>query len=788
MFSNNELSKLSIECDEQSVRLVQSRSGNVVSIEHSFVFDWPAGISIQQDPIAAGEWLKRQLVAKAAQDLKAADFNVANLPTTAVVDRESVILKSISLPPVSAGDVVDAADVETLIQYQASTHFSVPVNGLSIGHIMGPPSDVESRCLLMALPQTIVDHWRQFCAAAGLRLESIVSRAVMVTECLRETASLPNDFEKGRIVVVRDASVDSAYAEISFLQASRLIQDIAVMLPADSEDWPKVLAGGIRRLLSGTMTAQPVEVSGVVLVGDFPAEMDDQLSADIELPIGRKNLNALVHQADVSQVRSVGLLASSLVDVLPVNFLDQHHRQNAVQQKTRRLRHGLVAVAAVVVGLFAMNRFSQSQHDQVVTQLVEQRRRIERQVTVGQVDVDLVATIGQWQDVGVSRRLTEFLDEMPPTDQSRLTSLELALRPRTGGLAIKATGVTVRQETVLELNDRLLAHADYRLQPHGIQPVQSNGPMAYRFDLDVAIDGPSGTSTSARKTRSASVESNVPRSESAPGSLNSLRERLARTRVEMVAVRTARQQLIKIAGKTLDATPAVATTQYHKVLLCLAQQYELADPVLTPHRAQPVNDRLSTIPFSLQASTTLEQLQKFVAHFEQLDVLHRLTMIAIEPSHIAGNSNLLCRMQFETACLDVAGVEAKELEYLSPTALFIAPFSERLASVSSRNPFGQPVADAGRPIVAATEVSKPTAVLELVGVIEDGANSEAWFLDKSTGRNHIVKLNGDFDHDALAGRLIAVDEDSATLQVANTQVQLSIGQNARGPQRIAIRP
>ena len=768
MFFKSTLKKLSVEYDERSVRVVQSCAGNVVSIERCHAFNWPPGVSLQTDPKSAGAWLKDQLAL--------VDFDTAGQPATAIVQRESIILKSIVLPRVSADETA------ALIQYQAATHFSVDASELSIGHIVAPPAENETRCLLMALPLNIERQWRTFCESAGLQLTAIVPRSVAVTVSLREFAATPFDPGDGRILIVRDGSTDGLTVEICFQQAQRLIQNISVMLPDDFADWASAISGSIRRVLSGTITSQPVDVSCVTLVGDFPDGFDRQLSVQIEIPVDRRNLIAQVHLADESIRRShgmsVGLLANSLAEIAPVNFLEQHHKQTAVNRNARRVKYALLAAAGIVMGLFAQNQFAESRHRKAMSKLVSQRRYVEQQIAAGQSEVALANHIEHWQDVRFSKRLTEFFDVLPADDQSQLTSLELALLREPGDLAIKAAGLMAQQETILALNDRLLAQADYHMLPHGLQPVQSHGPMKYRFELDIAIKNqiaePSVKARSARPrvTRSKSV------------TLDSLQTRLDETNAELADVQQTRLRLKEIAGRTLAKTPSVASQQYHKVLLCLAQQYELADPVFAPHRPQLVNDRLRTIPFSFQVAATLQQLQTFVAHFEQLDVLHRITRIAIEPSRIAGDSRLRCQMQFETACVEVDGVK----EHLNPTALFVASFDERLVSISNRNPFGRAVPEANQTFVAEIEQPKPATVLVLVGVIEDGENSEAWFLDKSTGQNHIARLNGDFNHDALAGRLIAVDQDSVTLQVANTQVHLTIGENARGPERIATRP
>ena len=256
--------------------------------------------------------------------------------------------------------------------------------------------------------------------------------------------------------------------------------------------------------------------------------------------------------------------------------------------------------------------------------------------------------------------------------------------------------------------------------------------------------------------------------------LESLHKQLSESKDRLADVRSIQSRLVQYARRTLAASPAAATTQYHKVLLCLAEELELSDAVVTPHRAQSVNDRLLAIPFSIKVTTTLDRLLRFANYFEQLDALHRIKLLEIEPTTRTDNPMLLCRLQVETACVDVPGLS----DHVNPTLLFVSPFREDLASRSG-NPFAtrQPSTLLATTPQSPTETVGVASELKLVGVIDDGDNSEAWLFDKTTGRNHIVRLNDMIHHESFMGRLVGVDDDTATLQVAADRIQLSIGQH-----------
>ena len=288
-----------------------------------------------------------------------------------------------------------------------------------------------------------------FCDAAQLNLTAVVPRSAVIAECLRN-ASTPSGSADHRIAIIRDDVGDGHDAEICLLHGHTLIQDLAIRLPGSVDQWPTILAGNIRRLLSGTVADESVQLSQIHLIGDFPEQLDEPLSSNSGTTVVRTDLHKLVRMRDLSIGHphpTTTLLASAISECQSINFLAAEHKRTAATRKSRKVRQLLVACVAILIGLFGVNQFQKSKHEEAVADLVRQQRQVEQQVVQAQSDVRLVESIDRWRKVDASNCLVDFLNLVPPTAQARLTGLEMSVIPNSAGLSIRANGIAEQQET-----------------------------------------------------------------------------------------------------------------------------------------------------------------------------------------------------------------------------------------------------------------------------------------------------------------------------------------------------
>ena len=374
-------SRISIECTDKHIRLVRSqRSDHAVLIEQALVFEWPADVSLQIDPDAAGIWFKQQLT-QVDKTHASNNSEFSKLNTTAVVARDSFILKTVTLP---------TTDIEVALEmarYQVATHFSTPIDELSIAHVLSDAGD-QTKCMMMALPNDARARWQTFCMASGLKLTAIVPRSIAVSEYLKASVG-----HEQSIAIIHEGDVDSAEAELCFVDANGLQNNASVALPTDQQAWPNVLAGHIRRIESTNTSSAKSEAASyrVVLLGEFPDGFSESLGNTLNTKVQNVDLNTFIQPTDPLSAEnnqaSIGLLAHALVDESKIDFLGDQHRHKATAKRSRRIRHVAVAAAIITVGLFGLSKYHQHKLDQTISHLVSQRRAIDHQVAQGQADV-----------------------------------------------------------------------------------------------------------------------------------------------------------------------------------------------------------------------------------------------------------------------------------------------------------------------------------------------------------------------------------------------------------------
>ena len=271
------------------------------------------------------------------------------------------------------------------------------------------------------------------------------------------------------------------------------------------------------------------------------------------------------------------------------------------------------------------------------------------------------------------------------------------------------------------------------------------------------------------------------RREKADSQIGLMQQRLKASETELQSITECRKQLADHARRTLAGDPAIATADFHKRLLTLTRQHGLNNAVLTPHRPQRIHDRMVAVPFSISMDASLQQLYSLLLDLDQPGSLRRITFISAEPKTLTDDPQLDCRLQVETVCINIPGIA--DADRIQPPRVAA---STRPAFAFVNNPFAvfnSPSIVTRQP----TPAVQPATTLELVGLVEDAENSEAWLLDRRTGQNHIVKLNNRFQHESLVGRLLNIKNDRATIEFADARYELAIGDTTRPVSRMATK-
>ncbi len=437
---------------------------NTGHVTNAVEASWPAELDWLRDPQTAGDWLRKRLDAA----------GIAIRDSVLVVPRRDVTLRLLQLPD------VDISELVSLVQLQAESRLSQPVDSLAIDFVPLPPIDHgQVGAHRQGDAQRQGDGHRQvdvvLLTAAAERIAAL--SALAVSAGLKPVAAVAGELAtptlSGASVpgLTLDVIADSDSIGLVLGALGRCVASMTVTVPESPGLTAKRIAASADRLIaalppslqSGSLTQLRVYSSGHA--DGLPAELADLVGCRVtplSLPDSRaSSLRAL---AAVTSLSDVSLTHDFLQPRQPVDH------KAAFQRRAIRW----AVAASLLCGFFGWWLYDENcSAANRITELREQERRLGELIDRGQPIIDMRSCVAEWQAGSIDwpRELVKFSEHLPESDRAYLTRLQLELEPGSGAPVIRAAGVARDQRDVTALSERLLAtESRYELLPHGIEP------------------------------------------------------------------------------------------------------------------------------------------------------------------------------------------------------------------------------------------------------------------------------------------------------------------------------
>jgi len=444
----------------------------------------PLGDASRGDAAALGKWLRQELAAHRLSAKRAA----------IVLPRSAAILRKLSLPQVPDEELPD------LVRMQAATKSATPLDRLRLDFVPLPSRGEGREALLITVPAKTVDDLVAAVRAAGLEPASIgISPFAMAAKVVADNHAC-------LLVAVQDQDV-----EITLVRdRSVLFSHVGDLPGGDLEEDRQWLTSEINRaVIAADHLAAGSGISRVVLIG--PAELLGPLTEPLaERFEGRCDL---IDQPEPLQLPAVdGTHLAPLVAAagqlspggMPrIDLLSPRKRVEKPDQTRLRVGLAVGAVAAIIIAAYGMTWLEQSDLEQEIAYLTDEKSSLEGTISAGQPLLKSHGTVKAWLEKEAiwPDELVTLDSALPGTSRVYLT--QLTLSPGTGTLigTIDSEGFARSDADVRSLLDAL-DKKGFKVHPTSSVEAGQDPEYPRRFDLKLDIPTPDAHASEAKPTPS----------------------------------------------------------------------------------------------------------------------------------------------------------------------------------------------------------------------------------------------------------------------------------------------
>lgn len=360
---------------------------------------------------------------------------VAPAPVVAVVGRERLIIKDVTLPP----DVPSDREPD-VVRFQAQKDMTESPDSVVLDYYRLDRDSAAGQSLVVSasVRKDVINAYKTFCQSAGLRLVAVTPRslgslaaydravatgAVTAPEERRPSIAIMTRGEKwGELLIARDGQV----------VFSRVIS--AAALASET-----MLLGEMRRNLAvynGQNAQQPVQ--GVyVAESTGPGSWSGRLRAALNVPVQSFDpLDGVEHDVAVDAIGHfaplVGLLSLKSQGRTPIDFISP--RQPIIRvSKARQWTTGLVGLFSVlVIAGLGLGYMKLRAKDSELRRAMQLRTELETEVSNLEKDRKRIAAFNEWNDQRINwlDELYDFTYEFPDIKASATRLEQFRGEPR----------------------------------------------------------------------------------------------------------------------------------------------------------------------------------------------------------------------------------------------------------------------------------------------------------------------------------------------------------------------
>ncbi len=456
-----------------------------------------AGVAKGGVPIletAASFPLKTPLSLVTAEDL-GKDFRealkatrIGPAPVLVVLGRDKVIVKDAKIPP------VPEAEEAAVVRFQATKDLTEAADAVVIDYytLAKPDPDGQKRAVVVSFRKEYLEAYRQFCAAAGLKLAGVTPRPIGTLGALTRAVKTGDvTAPETRSASVAVLSRGDKWGELVIARDDQVVFSRAVSATALNAE--AMLIGEIKRNLAvyNGQSPTPVEALFVAEATGPAGRWAGRLRAGLPVAVQAFDPLAGVEHATYPEARGqfaglVGLLQLKSSPLpLAVDFLAPRE-----PKPPSRRTQNIAAVAGfsalvLVIGGLAFGYYRVTQKETEIAQLIVEKDAAKKALEELEVDKKRIDAVRDWDDKRVNwlDELYDMTDRFPNTKTTRVEQFRGEAREPEKGAKVKNVGrIVMKVQTSAEgafgnLQSQLSSDGKY----HDIVP-QTRGGVGTRFN------------------------------------------------------------------------------------------------------------------------------------------------------------------------------------------------------------------------------------------------------------------------------------------------------------------
>ena len=213
--------------------------------------------------------------------------------------------------------------------------------------------------------------------------------------------------------------------------------------------------------------------------------------------------------------------------------------------------------------------------------------------------------------------------------------------------------------------------------------------------------------------------------------------------------------------KSLPADLETARSLYRNWSLNVIRQAKLQNATVDSGSPSTRYGLYRAMPFDVKARGTLAQLTTALFQFTSSDQLHEIKSLRLTPIAATGQFDITLRIE----ALMIPGTKRKTLNTGKANVLASSSVSD-YSIIAKDNFFG----------IGISQLD-PMKMTTLSAITVRNDEPVAWFTEQITGRVIKAGPNATFETDALSGRIVQIDDDSATIETSGQQLRIAIGKS-----------
>jgi Tfp pilus assembly protein PilO len=251
----------------------------------------------------------------------------------------------------------------------------------------------------------------------------------------------------------------------------------------------------------------------------------------------------------------------------------------------------------------------------------------------------------------------------------------------------------------------------------------------------------------------------------------------------------AARQLAEWEHRSLPSNQAMARTLYQTWLVQATDRVKLKNANIDPGRGSDHRKIYFSLPFTLQARGSLDQVVAFLHEFYSANHLHQLRSASIKPVQNSTDLDL----NFSIEALVLPGADRRdELNEEKSDRLKLATLDAYKQKITTRNLFAQYTPPVPKTIVSTQPSTTPRPSFDpakfavLTAILEVGDGPQAWVSVKTSGEVIRLREGDKVSVGQFNGTVTRINVSDIEIEAEGKRRQLALGKSL--PQAIELPP